>query len=630
MYSVGGFQRAAGPVSELERLFEITRDVLGAPSLDAALMSLAHGVQDLFGWRYVTMVAAEEPNGELRRRVMLGYPDSVVEQRLYEAIDREAFDRMLQQAVRFFEDCYFFPAEKEAHWERSIYIGELPSAPTRKYPSHWHERDALVLTLHDREGVMIGYMSPDAPLSGEIPSAQSLRAMQVFVNLMGMALANARSQSRLQYEATHDSLTGLPNRTVFSLELARGLEAVQRGDAIPRTVLYLDLDEFKSINDTMGHLAGDDILKEAAARLRAIVDERFIVARMAGDEFAVLLTDAVPESVAAMLELLHGALHKPYEISGREIVMTASIGVAPIDSTYTSIAEVLRDADTAMYHAKREGRNATAFFAASMHEEALRRLSLRMDLRSAIEQHQFVVHYQPIVTLAEGHICGVEALLRWNHPEQGYLSPASFLPLAEEMGLMIPVGRFVLETACKQLQQWQRFFQGREFQMNVNLAVQEVLQPDLAEFLVSLVDEYGIAPGQLTLEITETSILQNETRAAIVLSELRGAGVELCIDDFGMGYSSLRYIRSLPIDAFKIDQTFIADLADGKSGQIVEMLVRLGELCALRVTAEGIETPLQAERLLALGCTYGQGRYYHAAMAADGLTALLENAAVTT
>ena len=628
MYPASAFQRGAGALTELERLFEITRDVLSAPSLDAALTSLARGIQELFGWKYVTMVAAEEPNGELRRRVMLGYPEDAVEARLYERVDRDAFNAMLSNAVRFFEDCYFFPAEKEAHWEQSIYVGESARG-ARDYPMQWNERDALVLTLHDRDGVMIGYMSPDSPVNGEIPTAQQLRAMQVFVNLMGMALANARSQSRLQYEATHDSLTGLPNRTVFSLELARALEAVQRGDAVHRAVLYLDLDEFKSINDTMGHLAGDDMLREAAARLRSVVEERNIVARMAGDEFAVLLTDATPHALNDALEALHEELRKPYVIAGRQIVLTASIGVAPIVETYTSIAEVLRDADTAMYHAKREGRNGSAFFAASMHEEALRRLSLRMDLRSAIEHNQFVVLYQPIVTIADGNVCGVEALLRWNHPEQGYLTPAAFLPLAEEMGLMIPVGRFVLETACKQLREWQGIFNGRPFQMNVNLAVQEVLQPDLAQFLVSLIKENGIQPGQLTLEITETSILQSEKRAATVLNKLREAGAYLCIDDFGMGYSSLRYIRSLPIDAFKIDQTFIADLADGKSEQIVELLVRLGELCNLRVTAEGIETSAQADRLLELGCVFGQGQYFDQPLPAQAITEHLRTPVTT-
>jgi diguanylate cyclase (GGDEF)-like protein len=627
MYPLGALSSGAGSVTELERLFEITRDVLGASSLDAALTALARGVQDLFGWRYVTMVAAEEPNGELRRRVMLGYPEDILRVRLYERIDRTAFNQMLTQAVRFFEDCYFFPAEKEAHWERSIYVGGAPFNE-RHYPSQWHERDALVLTLHDRDGMMIGYMSPDAPLNGEIPSAQTLRAMQVFVNLMGMALENARSQSRLQYEATHDSLTALPNRTVFSLEVARALEALARNDGIERAVFYLDLDEFKSINDTLGHLAGDDVLKEAAARLRAVVDERSVVARMAGDEFAVLLVDATPGRIAHVLDQVLQTLRLPYHIAGRNIVMTASVGVAPIDRDYNSIAEVLRDADTAMYFAKAEGKNRSAIFTPSMHEQALRRLSLRMHLRSAIDEKQFVVLFQPIVSLSGGAVHGVEALLRWNHPEEGYLAPAAFLPLAEEMGLMVPVGRFVLETSCRELARWRKLSPHAPVNINVNLSVQEVLQPDLPEFLAALVERYGIAPGQLTLEITETSILQSESRAAGVLSRLKAIGVDLCIDDFGTGYSSLRYIQSLPIDAFKIDQTFIANIEQEKSAQIIEMLVRLGTSCDLMVTAEGVETAQQAARLLSLGCVYGQGLHFHPPLAADTMTSLLELARI--
>ena len=624
MYPLGALSSGAASVTELERLFEITRDVLGASSLDAALASLARGVQDLFGWRYITMVAAEEPNGELRRRVMLGYPGEVTSARLYERIDRAAFTAMLDEAVRFFEDCYFFPAEKEAHWERSIYAGEMPNAVHRKYPSQWHERDALVLTLHDRDGVMIGYMSPDAPVSGEIPSAQTLRAMQVFVNLMGMALENARSQSRLQYEATHDSLTALPNRTVFSLELARALEAIGRGDAGARAVVYLDLDEFKSINDTLGHLAGDEVLKEAAARLRSAIDDACVVARMAGDEFAVLLDDATPHRIASTLEAIHRTLRQPYCIGGRNIVMTASIGVAPVEPYYSSIAEVLRDADTAMYHAKAEGRNRSALFAPSMHEDALRRLSLRVHLRGAIEEQQFVVLYQPIVSMQTGRLEGMEALLRWNHPEEGYLAPAAFLPLAEEMGLMIPVGRFVLESACRELEQWQRMTRTR-IALNVNLSVQEVLQPDLPEFLADLVDKHSLAPSQMTLEITETSIVQSETRASGVLARLKAIGVDLCIDDFGTGYSSLRYIQSLPIDGFKIDRTFIAGLERDKGAEIVEMLVRLGAACDLRVTAEGVETAQQAARLLALGCELGQGLHFHPPLAAATMTSLIES-----
>jgi EAL domain-containing protein (putative c-di-GMP-specific phosphodiesterase class I) len=347
---------------------------------------------------------------------------------------------------------------------------------------------------------------------------------------------------------------------------------------------------------------------------------------MAGDEFALLLADATPHRIAQVLEVVHETLRRPYHIAGRNIVMTASIGVAPIDRQYASIAEVLRDADTAMYFAKAEGRNRSAIFTPSMHEAALRRLSLRMHLRSAIDEQQFVVLYQPIVSLKDGRVEGVEALLRWNHPEEGYLAPAAFLPLAEEMGLMVPVGRFVLESACRDLERWQRLAPERKIALNVNLSVQEVLQPDLPEFLAAVLDGHHIDPAQLTLEITETSILQSETRAAGVLARLKAIGVDLCIDDFGTGYSSLRYIQSLPIDGFKIDQTFIAGVQHEKSAQIIEMLVRLGTACDLRVTAEGIETAEQAARLLGLGCEYGQGVHFHPPLAPETMTALVEGA----
>ncbi|HEV2262215.1 MAG TPA: EAL domain-containing protein [Candidatus Rubrimentiphilum sp.] len=622
MQPAGTVSNRPGSVSELERLFEITRDVLEAPTLDAALNSLARGVQELFGWRFVTMVAAEEPNGDLRRRIMLGFPEEIVNERLYENVDREAFAAMLEHAVRFFDDCYFFPAERDAEWERSIYTGFNPNQGKRSYPNQWQERDALVLTLHDRDGIMVGYMSPDGPLNGEIPTVQTLRAMQVFVNLMGLALVNARSQSRLQYEATHDSLTALPNRTVFSLQLARSLEAVHRGEGEAHTVLYLDLDEFKSINDTLGHLAGDDVLKETSQRLRMVVDERSMVARMAGDEFAILIPGTSTQAIRSVLDTIHETLRRPFEIAGRTLTMAASIGIVSADQGYTSIAEVLRDAETAMYRAKHQGRDRDAVFTPTMHEEALQRLSLRLDLRAAIEQRQLVVMYQPIVTLADGSIEAVEALLRWNHPEQGYLVPAAFLPLAEEMGLMEPVGRFVLDTACHDLARWQKSGHPN-LGLNVNVSVQEVLQPNLPEFLKQLVRTYRIDPKMLSLEITETSILQSEHRAEGILERLKAIGLNLCLDDFGTGYSSLQYITSLPIDAFKIDQSFIAALQEPKGEQIVRLLVQLGEACALRVTAEGIENAAQAKALLEIGCSSGQGVYFHSPLPAKEVSELL-------
>ena len=612
--------------SQLERLLAVTRDILQADDLNIALDSIARGVRDLFLFRYVTIVVADaDADHNFRRAVLLGYPKEVNDERLNEAVARADVLSILPRANKIFQNCYYIPAEVDVRWDRSIYTGDLPLDVPREQPTQWHERDALLFTLTDNEGTMIGYMSVDGPKDNRIPSTETLRTMQIYVNLVGLALANARARNRLQYEATHDTLTQLPNRKVFALKLRRALDIVraQKSKSI-FVVLFIDLDEFKAINDGLGHWAGDEALITIAARLRDVVGRQHIVARLGGDEFAVLLREM--ESARAVdetIEAIQHALRQPLNIQGRVLFTTGSIGIAEVQPHYERIENVLRDADTAMYHAKTLGRAQKAYFHEKMHTQASRRLTVSTALQLAVERRQFSLAYQPIVEMQSRRITGFEALVRWDHPTEGVVMPGEFVPLAEEVGLIVPIGRYVIETACAQLAQWRHV--DPQLSININLAVQEVLQPDLPAFLANVLSENALEPGDVTLEISEGSILHSEMYASGVLARLRSLGFRLCIDDFGAGYSSLRYVQQFPFDCLKIDKSFI----DGLNGElvgapIVRMMIELGDSYGISVIAEGVETKKQALVLQDLGCNRVQGNYLSAALDSGGVERLLE------
>nr|MDQ6931947.1 diguanylate cyclase [Candidatus Eremiobacteraeota bacterium] len=463
--------------SQLERLLAVTRDILQADDLNIALDSIARGVRDLFLFRYVTIVVADaDGDDDLRRAVLLGYPKEVNEERLNEPVPRADVLAVLPHGNQVFQNCYYIPAEIDCRWDRSIYTGDLPLDVPRQQPTQWHERDALLLTLTDNEGTMIGYMSVDGPKDNQIPSNETLRTMQIYVNLVGLALANARARNRLQYEATHDTLTQLINRKVFALKLRRALDIVRaKTSESMYVVLFIDLDEFKAINDGLGHWAGDQALITIAKRLREVVGRKHIVARLGGDEFAVLLRGM--ESSRAVDETIDGiqqALRQPLNIQGRVLFTTGSIGIAIVQPHYERIENVLRDADTAMYHAKTLGRAQKAYFHEQMHTKASSRLELSSALQLAVELRQFSLAYQPIITMQNRRITSFEALVRWNHPSGGVIMPGEFIPLAEEVGLIVPIGRYVIETACAQLARWRHI--DPTLSININLAVQEVLQ----------------------------------------------------------------------------------------------------------------------------------------------------------
>lgn len=624
-----------------ERILEITRDILRLRELDDALESIARGVADLFGFRYVTIVLEDDQqSAEMIRRVLIGYSDEVTRTRKNERVRKNDILAVLDPDYEVFENAFYIPAEREFVWDLAIFASETDRDSPRAAPNTWHERDSMCIVLRDPDGQMIGYLSPDGPADGQIPSRETMRGLQLFVNLMGLALANAQAhrgeverrrlleanQARLRHEATHDALTGLPNRAFFQERLAATLATARGRPDRTYAALFVDLDEFKSINDSLGHVAGDSLLMAIADRMRATVGADDFIARIGGDEFALILSHRHDLAhVEDAVEQIQDSLAAPMHIEGRAVYNTASIGIAVIDPAATQIEDILRNADTAMYHAKSMGRGRHAFFDQHMHHEAARRLALTSDLREAIEEEEFGVDYQPIVRLDDQRIVGFEALVRWRNPIRGEVLPGEFIPLAEDVGLVVPIGRYVFVDACRRLAEWRRRAPRLDLRMHVNLSVQEVLEPDLDAFVARNLRRFGLSSDDVVLEITETAIIRSNTLSLGSLARLRATGVHLCIDDFGTGYSSLRYLHQLPFDAMKIDRSFV-ESTDGALGSspIVRMLIQLAQSYGIDVVAEGVETKRQAEELAGLDCEYGQGFYFHRPMNAEAISALLD------
>lgn len=407
-------------------------------------------------------------------------------------------------------------------------------------------------------------------------------------------------RDRLIHEATHDALTGLPNRGLFSAQLSEALRTRPAGLA----VAFVDLDHFKIVNDSLGHLAGDALLRAVAQRLRSIMRPGEMVARLGGDEFGVIF---VGEDIEARVEWLHATVAEPAQIEGRRLYTTTSVGVAVAHSRYERAEDLLRDADIALYRSKANGRATYTIFDEAMHDRAVRRLQISSDVRDAInEPEQFRVAYQPIVRLSDWKTVGYEALVRWNHPRDGMIPPDLFIPAAEETGVIIRLGREVLYRAIRRLAMEQERDPG--VTMHVNVSVQEIMHGDLPEHVFAAIQKAGVRPETVTLEITENTILDAGTGAGAVLERLLEGGVRICVDDFGIGYSSLRYLRTFPISGLKIDRSFVSGSGDGLSSEpIVKMVLDLGRSLDLTVVAEGVETAEQAQLLASLGCKYGQG-----------------------
>jgi diguanylate cyclase (GGDEF)-like protein len=468
----------------------------------------------------------------------------------------------------------------------------------------------LIVGLLDPGSVFNHPAGQDDPILWALVHGAYISALSV-VSLVAWSMSQ---------RAFSDALTNLASRSLFKSRLEHAQAQATRSGTTP-AVLFIDIDDFKTINDSLGHAAGDDLLAAVGQRIRRAIRATDTAARMGGDEFAILLEDATVEQATLLGDRLLQLLRAPFGIDGQSLSIRISVGIA-FATTTASPGDPLREADTAMYAAKAAGKDRCAVFEPVMHEAAVRRLRLKTDLELAVQRDDLTIEYQPIVDMTSGITTGIEALLRWRHREHGMISPAEFIPLAEETGLIVEIGRRVLDRACRQAADWQTLVPG--LTMCVNLSVRQLQDPGLVGDVTVALERSGLPPDRLVLEITESVLMEDVDRSIRSLEVLKGLGVRLAIDDFGTGHSSLSYLRQLPVDILKIDRSFVSELGGAADGHaIVGVVVNLGQSLGLRTVAEGVEEPRQLAKLRAAGCDEAQGFLLARPMPAERVSELL-------
>lgn len=604
----------------LEFLYESTSILQRTPDLDRGIVELLRHTRQMFKAEAAELTLLAPSEQGLALRTTLGQDD--------EAVVMELVDPALLGNV----------------WARSAGQGEAflitrstVEAATAGIVAPAIRRDAVVAPLRGDKTVLGMLMV--ANRLGDVGTfdEDDLRLLRTLASHAGVALENGRLgesltqltklKEQLSYQAFHDPLTDLPNRSLFLEAVTAALSRSAAHPSAGPSVLFVDLDDFKTVNDSLGHTAGDTLLIAVAERLRSCLRPSDVPARLGGDEFAILLEDASIEDALRVGDRIVASLHVPVQIAGTEVVAPASVGIASHGSPSETAHELLRNADVAMYTAKSEGKGRVAVFEPAMHAAVVARHALTGQLQRALARREFLVRYQPIVALESGRITGVEALLRWQRPDGTMMGPADFVPLAEDTGLILPIGRWVLETACRQAAAWHASAPQNRIRLAVNLSARQVQQPRFIEQVADILERTGLEPDLLVLEITETVMMQDTEATIAKLNALKDLGVQLAIDDFGTGYSSLSYLRRFPMDILKMAKPFVdAAGPDRQDAAFAEAIIALGHSLKLRIVAEGIERRDQLELLRKLGCDLGQGYYFAEALDAEAFTDLLAKA----
>ena len=492
----------------------------------------------------------------------------------------------------------------------------------------------MLADMGARSGVTVPIESPSGPygvlgvqsLHPRGYSAGDVHFLQSLANVLADALERQATEDRIRHSALHDPLTGLPNRVLFLDRLDQALARLRRNESMC-AILFLDLDHFKLVNDSLGHQVGDELLAAAAPRLKQAVRGTDTVARFGGDEFGILLEEISGEHEASqMAERIASVFTRPFVLAGSEHFVTTSIGIALARGGELA-EELIRDSDAAMYRAKEHGRARYELFDEVMRGRAMARLRVENDLRRALERRELVLDYQPVVSLRDHSIASVEALLRWRHPERGIVAPAEFIPIAEENGLIEPIGRWVLEEACRQAAQWHRDRpDAAPVRISVNLSAIQVAKRGLPEIVSEVLRATRLDPSCLSLEITESVMLRDADALKETLRALKALGVRLVLDDFGTGYASLGYLTRLPLDTLKVDRSFVDGLGtESRDTAITEAIIAMSRALSLEVVAEGVETPLQEAELKRLGCELAQGFFFSRPVAAREISTMLEH-----